>query len=152
MTSPTYDKALGFTLGQEGGRVDDPKDPGGRTNEGVTQRTYDAWRHKNGLPLRSVYLVTSSEVRSIYLAIWNHIDGDKLPPGVAIMAFDIATNMGPGRITPWLSQTATLGPKDRIKRLDALRCGFWRHLRIFRVFGVGWMRRETACLKLSVAQ
>jgi len=145
----TFSTALKFTLGAEGGRVDSPKDPGGRTNFGITQRTYDAWRHSKLRPLRSVYLITPDEVRTIYLGIWSRIGCDKLAPGVAVMALDIGTNMGDGRIEPWLDQTQNLTPKDRIKKLDALRCGFWRHLRIFNVFGAGWLRRETACLKLA---
>ena len=40
MTSD-FSEALRLVLAQEGGRVDDPRDPGGRTNRGITQATYD---------------------------------------------------------------------------------------------------------------
>ena len=39
-----FERALTFVLRWEGGYVDHPADPGGATNYGVTQRTYDAWR------------------------------------------------------------------------------------------------------------
>ena len=44
-----YDICLKATLRYEGGKVDNPKDPGGRTAYGVTQNTYNAWRAKHGL-------------------------------------------------------------------------------------------------------
>jgi len=44
MPSSAFETALPFVLRWEGGFVDHPADPGGRTNRGVTQRTYDAWR------------------------------------------------------------------------------------------------------------
>ena len=49
-----WDKALDFTLEFEGGRVDNPRDPGGRTNRGVTQRVFSEWLAARGLPVRSV--------------------------------------------------------------------------------------------------
>ena len=33
-----FDTCLTFTLAQEGGYVDDPADPGGATNRGITRR------------------------------------------------------------------------------------------------------------------
>jgi len=42
MPSPEFAAALPFVLRWEGGYVDHPDDPGGRTNKGVTQKTYDS--------------------------------------------------------------------------------------------------------------
>ena len=36
-----FDRALSLTLRYEGGYVNHPKDPGGATNKGVTQKVYD---------------------------------------------------------------------------------------------------------------
>lgn len=41
----------------EGGKVDHLKDPGGRTNRGITQRVYNAWWSKQNLPARDVYFI-----------------------------------------------------------------------------------------------
>jgi lysozyme family protein len=39
-----FGSCLAFTLRQEGGHVDDPADPGGATNMGITLATYRIWR------------------------------------------------------------------------------------------------------------
>lgn len=46
----------------EGGYVNHPKDPGGATNFGVTQRVYDSYRKDRGQSARSVKQITSDEV------------------------------------------------------------------------------------------
>ena len=38
-----FQTCLAFTLSQEGGFVDDPYDPGGATNMGITLATYQEW-------------------------------------------------------------------------------------------------------------
>jgi hypothetical protein len=38
-----FDACLAFTLREEGGYVDDPADPGGATNMGITLATYRQW-------------------------------------------------------------------------------------------------------------
>jgi hypothetical protein len=53
----TFADALSHLLVREGGKVDNPKDPGGRTNQGVTQRVYNGWRTRSHLPVRDVYLI-----------------------------------------------------------------------------------------------
>jgi lysozyme family protein len=76
---------------------------------------------------------------------------DTLPPGVDILAFDIAVNMGPGRALDFLSQTAKVTPNPaRILELHKLRMGFWKRLAIWTRFGKGWAARETACLALAL--
>ncbi len=40
-----FQQCLNFTLTQEGGFVDDPYDPGGATNMGITLATYRSWDH-----------------------------------------------------------------------------------------------------------
>ena len=144
-----FPACLAFTLQFEGGFVDNPRDPGGATSLGVTQRTLAAWRHKP-VTISDVRNLGTNEAGQIYRALyWDHAGGDALPKGVDLMAFDIAVNMGTARAETWLAQTVTLGTSARIARLDALRCGFWRALRTFPVFGKGWLRRETACLALA---
>ena len=46
MTAENFQACLAFTLKYEGGKSNDPRDPGGRTMEGVTQATYDASHKK----------------------------------------------------------------------------------------------------------
>lgn len=57
MASDRYQASLKIVLVHEGGYVNHPKDPGGATNKGVTQRVYDGYRKRNGLPARSVKFI-----------------------------------------------------------------------------------------------
>jgi hypothetical protein len=47
----SFPAALAATLQYEGGYSNHPKDPGGATMRGVTQRVYDAWRRTAGSSL-----------------------------------------------------------------------------------------------------
>ena len=146
MTAVNFSACLDFTLHYEGGFVNNPKDPGGATNLGVTRRVLSAWRRA---PASSddVRRLPRAEVLPIYTSLsWDHIGGDTLPDGVDLMLFDIAVNMGVGRADQFATQTTSMRGLARVVALDRLRVGFWRQLRIFNVFGVGWLRRETACL------
>ena len=77
---PLFQKALQFVLHWEGGFVDDPDDLGGRTNKGITQRVYDAYRAKKGVPPRDVKNISDDETSDIYFeeywlaAKCNHIN------------------------------------------------------------------------------
>ena len=42
-----FSKALPRILVYEGGKVDNPRDPGGRTNKGVTQATFNSYLRSN---------------------------------------------------------------------------------------------------------
>jgi lysozyme family protein len=144
-----FEECLAFTLQWEGGYVDHPRDPGGPTNRGITIATLS---HELGrrATRADVAMLTNSVAAAIYRKkYWATIDGDNLPVGVDLMAFDIAVNMGPGCALRWIAETALLKPADRILRFDTLRCRHWRALRIFPVFSRGWLRRERACLSAA---
>jgi lysozyme family protein len=106
MANPAYEAALPFILRWEGGFVDHPKDPGGRTNKGVTQRVYTAWRTRRGLPDLDVKQITDVEVKAIYESdYWLPPRCDVLPTRLDLVQFDTAVNMGVGRAVRFL-QTA----------------------------------------------
>ena len=154
-----FAEALALVLQMEGGRVDHPRDPGGRTNQGITQRTYDAWRKQHHQPPRNVYAIARDEVERIYHdSFAAPVCFDRLPGGVAYAAFDAAVNSGPARATRWLQGAADLqitGHLDSvaltsiaarhaptlIDRLCDLRLGLLRHLPGWAPFGHGWTRR-----------
>jgi lysozyme family protein len=96
--SPAFEAAMPFVLRWEGGFVDHPNDPGGRTNKGVTQRVYDAWRRRQGLPARDVKRIGDSEMHRIYESgYWVPPRCDLLARQLDLVQFDTAVNMGPGR-------------------------------------------------------
>jgi lysozyme family protein len=100
-----FPNCLAFVLKAEGGFNDDPADPGGATNKGVTQRVYDAYRTKNGLPTQSVELIEDGEVSDIYKSeYWEPTSCDQLPAGVDLCVFDFAVNAGDTRSEETLQQ------------------------------------------------
>lgn len=100
-----FQKALRFTLRWEGGYVNDPDDPGGATNKGITQKTYDAYRKKKGLPMQSVKQIADQEVQDIYkTGYWDAVLGDRRKWPLNLVLFDTAVNMGPGRAKEFLDQ------------------------------------------------
>lgn len=114
MATENFERALAAVLKHEGGYVNHPRDPGGATNFGVIQRTYDAYRRRKGWSPRSVKSITQDEVRGIYREqYWNAIRGDQLPAGIDFVVFDGAVNSGPSQAVKWL-QRAIAGYAGRI--------------------------------------
>lgn len=145
-----FPACLAFTLKQEGGKVNDPHDPGGRTNEGVTQATYDAFRKARGQPAASVYRMGDDERDAIYQSgYWDKVGGNALPAGVDLAAFDYGVNSGPARARKAV-------PADRsnavatVKRICAIRTGFLHSLSNWSRYGGGWSKRVAACEALGV--
>lgn len=90
-----FDIALKYTLRFEGGYVNDPLDSGGATNKGITQKTYNAFSLKYGLPIRSVASITEHEVVKIYFEnYWKEFKCDALPSPLSIAVFDFCVNSG----------------------------------------------------------
>lgn len=142
---------LAFTLGCEGGDVDDPRDPGGATRNGITQATYDAWRRGRGQPLRSVFTMEAAERDAVYRArFWDAVGGDVLAPGPDLAAFDFAVNSGPARARAALTACTGLAPPEAVGRICAIRRSFVTGLRSFAVFGRGWQARIAACEALAL--
>lgn len=163
MSARNYAPALALVLAHEGGYTDHPRDPGGPTNKGITQRVYDAYRKNRGLKTQSVKLITASEVTQIYQTnYWRLMRGDSLPDGVDYAVFDFAVNSGVGRAIEFLQKLIGVTP-DRVigdmtiqavlaackddkcikliidlcqKRID-----FLKTLSTFDVFGKGWTSR-----------
>lgn len=155
----SYPIAQAWTAGYEGGRVDHPDDPGGRTNRGITQRTYDAWRRARGLDPRDVWQIEDHEVAAIYRSqYWDAIRGDELPAGIDAALYDFAVHSGPAQAARTLQRilgTAADGivgaitlaacrdaePVQVITRLCEDRLAFCRRLPAWSTFGRGWTRR-----------
>jgi lysozyme family protein len=154
-----FERALAAVLKHEGGYSNHPKDPGGATNFGVTQRVYDAWRKNNGKEPRSVREIEKAEVDAVYWGqYWIMVRGDQLPDGLDYATFDFAVNSGPSKAIKELQ--AVLGVKvdgipgnvtiaaaqaaDPVKTTDALcdrRMAFLRGLSTYSTFGRGWSTR-----------
>ena len=151
--------SLAAVLVHEGGFVDDPRDPGGATQKGVTQAVYDDWRQGHELPKQSVRLLSQFELEAIYRKLyWDAIQGDQLPLGVDYCTFDFAVNSGVKRAARYLQRAAgvaddgQIGPmtlaavnaKPADELIDAVcdaRLAFLEQLGTFGHFGRGWTTR-----------
>ena len=141
-----FKTVLPFTLRYEGGYTNNPKDPGGPTNLGVTIATLSHELRRQATTA-DVKALTVDKVEPIYYHKYFLASGcAALPNGVSFMAFDIAVNMGVGRAHQFLEATKNMRAKERVLALDRLRMGFWRRLRTWPVFGKGWRERENSCL------
>ncbi len=88
-----FDKALWKTLRWEGGYVNDPDDPGGATNHGITLATYNYYFDDG---LEGLKNISEERVRLIYYyGYWKPIKGDEIKDqSVAELLFDMAVNHG----------------------------------------------------------
>lgn len=153
-----FDAALKHLLAEEGGYVHHEKDPGGRTNHGVTQRVWEDWV---GRPVDEATMrnLKQSDVAPLYRAkYWNTIRGDDLPAGIDLAVFDAAVNSGSFRAAKWLQEVVgatpdgAIGPatlaairkwpaKDVIDLFCARRLAFLQKLDNWGTFGRGWGAR-----------
>lgn len=85
-------------LDQEEGGISNRKrkfDPGGLTNRGITQRTYNEYRRHNKLPKKSVKKITDEEREAIIKKrYWNPLKADYLPSATAKVIADWKFNGG----------------------------------------------------------
>lgn len=172
---PVFAAALTHVLAMEGGYDDDPADPGGPTNFGLTLSDVAAAR---GVPLdagtRAELLadlrsIAPAEVSAIYAThYWQPSRAGDLPPPLALMHFDTSVNMGLGIAARMLQQAVDadvdgeIGPvtlaaaraADPAAALQVyanLRRDRYRSLSGFARFGRGWLNRVDATLKRSLA-
>jgi lysozyme family protein len=154
-----FDTSLAAVLLHEGGYVNDPQDPGGATNRGITQAVYNDWRFDRRLEMQDVKLLTPAETSAIYkLLYWNPICGDNLPAGVDYCTFDFAVNSGVNRASRYLQRAADvlddgqIGPvtvaavgkvpaNTLIEEVCDERLAFLQRLPTFAHFGKGWTAR-----------
>jgi hypothetical protein len=154
-----FPRCVAVTLAQEGGYVDNPQDPGGATNMGITLATLRHWRDDDSLGPEAVRTLTRSEACEIYRAdYWHPAACGSLPRGVDLMVFDCGVNSGPRTSVKMLQRTVgvtddgSVGPitlgavhamdvRTLIDQLAEARLAFLRGLDTFPIFGAGWTHR-----------
>ncbi len=101
--------ALTFTLKWEGGFVDNPLDPGGATNKGVTQSVYNAYRTSKGIGTQSVKLITDAEVHDLYeTRYWNPSKAELMTLPLGVAQFDTAVLFGVNGAIKFLQQALNI--------------------------------------------
>jgi lysozyme family protein len=153
-TQNNFDTAIARVLGNEGGYVNNPHDPGGETNWGVTIVVARASGYTG-----SMRVMTRDQAVAIYkAAYWDKVKGDSLPLAVAYQVFDAAVNHGVYQASKFLQaalgvvQDGNLGPitiaaanaqspLTIATRFNQSRIMFYAALATFDTFGRGWVRR-----------
>lgn len=152
----SFTTAFDRLMGNEGGYVNNPADPGGETNWGICKRSY---------PDVDIKSLTRDGAKAIYLRdFWQRGQMDALPPALAFQVFDFAVNSGIetalrklqfavgvaddghiGAVT--LATISSKSPAQVIMLFVAERLDFWRKLSTFPTFGGGWVARAAKDLR-----
>lgn len=151
-----FDTAFNRLMGNEGGYSNNPDDPGGETNWGISKRSY---------PDLDIRNLTREQAKEIYkVDFWNRIHADQMYDGVAFQALDFAINssietavrklqhaVGVADDGHWGPVTqaaaAAMTESDEIMLLNAERLDFMTRLTKWPSFGRGWARRIAANLR-----
>ena len=90
----SFDGAFNHVMQSEGGYNNDPLDPGGETNLGVTKKAWAAYLGR-AIQDGEMAALTQSAVKPFYKSqYWDKIRGDDLPKGIDYIVFDFAINAG----------------------------------------------------------
>ena len=153
-----WQKSFELMLKSEGGYVNNPVDPGGMTNLGVTKATWENWvgRESDEAEMRGL---TPEKVEPLYKKkFFDAVRGDELPVGLDYLMFDFAVNAGAGRaiktlqtavgVTPdggfgpmTMAAVQAVDPNELIERFSQAKEDFYRSLNTFATFGKGWLNR-----------
>lgn len=152
-----FDQAFAELLGNEGGYVNHPDDPGGATRWGITARV----ALKNGytgdmrdFPVEQAKCIA----KAMY---WDAVRADDLPAAIRFDVFDAAYNHGPKQAVCFLQRAVgatgltvdgVVGPMtlQRVRaqdtrstsmRFNAERLDLYTALPTWGSFGKGWARR-----------
>jgi lysozyme family protein len=180
MAIDNFGQCLAFTWRPENDGQDthtDPGDPGGMTRYGVTWATWRNWCERRGIEASPEQFarVDLGALRAVYqFDFWNTIQGDRLPAGVDLMAFDFGVTAGPLRSARFLQSfigagkiavDGVIGPKTLaalagydpatvVQGLTKTQIEYYKALPTFAEFGHGWERRtyDRARLALTMAK
>lgn len=158
--SLSFQQIFDRLIGHEGGYVNDPRDPGGETNWGITKRTAMA----NGYT-GNMKTMTRQQAYEIYRrAFWLRYNCEQMPDAVAYQFFDAAVNHGFGNASRMLQRAVGVlddgiigkysleainrNPiSDTLMVLNGERLNFYTRLKNFDRFGKGWVNRVAQNLR-----
>jgi len=153
-----FDQAFDRLMSNEGGYVNDPRDPGGETNWGICKRSYPKVDIKN---------LTREQAKEIYFKdFWCRGQMNEYNPAIAFQVFDIAVNSGIETAVRMLQRAAGVADDghigaitiaavnaksvpDMLMLIIAERLDFWRKLSTWPAFGKGWAGRAAVDLRYA---
>lgn len=151
-----FDEAFKELIGHEGGYVNDPRDNGGETKFGISQKAY---------PGENIAGMTLERAKEIYLRdYWGPAGCESVAPGAKFSLFDVAVNAGvrqavrflqkavgetvDGVMGPRTIQAAQSMPAARlVARLEAERLDLWANHADWKHYSRGWVRRAITNLR-----
>lgn len=123
-----FEIAVEEVLGLEGGYVNNPADPGGETNWGISKKAFPNVDIKN---------LSRNAAKDLYKAhYWDPIASYHLQGKFATIAFSCAVNQGVDKCKRLLEAS-----KGQIDWFQAERALAYIALPTFQGFGRGWLRR-----------
>jgi lysozyme family protein len=176
MALENFERIMTAIFELEGGFSNDPRDPGGMTNLGVTAEAWAAW---NKVPLSQTSTdemkgLTQAQVLPFYRAnYWNMIDGDALPSGIDAILMHFQVNAGGrkaakelqaivgatqdgmigvqtlGMIKIYVSYISSGGMLGLIAALVRAQLTYYQSLAEFDIYGNGWVRRVQTMAELA---
>jgi lysozyme family protein len=168
MAAQNFSAALALILSYEGGLVDNPSDPGGITNWGVTLNSLGAFLGKTCCAA-DIRNLTRATVAPLYQRdFWSVVNADALPPGVDLITFDAAVNQGPGKAARVLQRCVGVTADGQIgdvtlravqsipaalliERIRVARLASYQEDGDWPKFGVGWTRRVNGIAQTATA-
>jgi lysozyme family protein len=158
-----FDQAFEELIGNEGGYVFHPSDPGGETNWGITVKVARKYGYTG-----SMREMSQATAKDIYRHLYWLGAFDRFTYPVAFQLFDGAVNSGVPQSVKWLQQAlgvkedGILGPitmRTAIEmnpwrltiKYNAIRLDFLTNLKTWSSFGKGWARRIANNLKIGAA-
>lgn len=156
------DQGIRHVLRAEGGYVNNPKDPGGETNYGISKRAH---------PDVDIRNLTPDQAVDIYVReYWQPLGLNQIPAPLAVLVFDMGVNAGPDRAVRLLQERVggitvdgILGPMtagavtgwyqrhdyDALRWYTEARLDFYESLSTYRTFGKGWRKRSLQLLMVA---
>ena len=157
MTASNFNGAVDLILSHEGGYNNDPSDPGGETNYGISKRAF---------PQVDIKKLTRQQAIELYREhYWQRMKCDQLPSGTDLMAFDAAVQHGVVTAAKLLQRAAGVHPDGVLgpitmaavtkigtcRELVAQRIALYGALPHFKTYGLGWGRRLAAIHERAIA-
>lgn len=140
-----WQRIYAFIRRWEGGWADDPNDPGGATNKGITIGTFKRWRASRGLPTPTpddLRAITDAEVEQIFFEWYYKASGaDKLDWPLSLAQTDTAVNAGVGRANEMIQRSGG----NFLAYMGHL-VTWYTSLDDFKYFGRAWIRRRAEIL------
>lgn len=151
-----FEEAVEYILSEEGGYVNDPRDPGGETKYGISKRSF---------PEVDIKHLTRDEAKNIYREqYYNAASCHKMSTTLALCVFDSAVNQGVGNAIKMLQEAlgvladGVIGPVtlSYLEKVDQEKLAVaFTYNRIIRYrgtinfdrYGKGWIQRAIRILR-----